>query len=100
MQRCPGPLSNNNRPRGAPPGMNVSDSQTLGLVRRALTDGGKLAQLRIRVVSLGDLKQPRTTTFYEHPPSSTPVLDFAACSWDSQINRYDYLRGPKKLTKN
>jgi hypothetical protein len=66
----------------------------------ALTDGGKLAQLRIRVVTLGDLKQPRATPFYEHPPSSTPVLDFAACSWESQINRYDYLRGPKELTKN
>jgi hypothetical protein len=65
----------------------------------ALTDGGKLAQLRIRVVILGDLKQPRATPFYEHPPSSTPVLDFAACSWESQINRYDLL-APKKLTKN
>src|SRR5215472_5694364 len=29
--------------------------------------------------------------------SSTPVLDFAACSWESQINRYDYLRGPKEI---
>jgi hypothetical protein len=37
------------------------------------------------------------TPFYEHPPSSTPVLDFAACSWESQINRYDYLRGPKEI---
>jgi hypothetical protein len=55
------------------------------------------AQLRIRVVTLGDLKQPRATPFYEHPPSSTPVLDFAACSWESQINRYDYLRGPKGI---
>ena len=47
----------------------------------ALTDGGKLAQLRIRVVTLGDLKQHRAT----------------ACSWESQINRYDYLRGPKEI---
>ena len=70
----------------------------LGLVRRALTEGVKLAQLRIRIVTLGDLKQPRATPFYEHPPSSTPVLDFAA-SWESQINRYDLL-APKKFTKN
>jgi len=71
-------------------------AKRLGLVRRALTDGGKLAQLRIRVVTLGNLKQPRATPFYENPPSSTPVLDFAACSWESQINRYDYLRGPQR----
>jgi hypothetical protein len=63
----------------------------------ALTDGGKLAQLRIRVVTLGDLKQHRATPFYDHPPPSTPVLDFGACSWESQINRYDYLRGPKEI---
>ena len=63
----------------------------------ALTDGGKLAQLRIRVVTLGDLKQHRATPFYEHLPSSTPVLDFGACSWESQINRYDYLRGPEEI---
>jgi len=25
------------------------------------------------------------------------VLDFAACSWESQINRRDYLRGPKEI---
>src|SRR5262245_39512539 len=66
----------------------------------ALTDGGKLAQLRIRVVTLGDLKQPCATPFYEHPPSSTPVLDFAACFWESQINRYDYLRGPKEIDES
>jgi hypothetical protein len=49
---------------------------------------------RIRVVTLGDLKQDCATPFYE---SSTPVLDFGACSWESQINRYDYLRGPKEI---
>jgi hypothetical protein len=49
----------------------------------ALTDGGKLAQLRIRVV--GDLKQHRATPFYDHPPSSTPTTICVA---------------PKKLTKN
>jgi hypothetical protein len=59
----------------------------------ALTDGGKL----IRVVTLGDLKQHRAMPFYDHPPSSTPVLDFGACSWESQISRYDYLRGPKEI---
>jgi hypothetical protein len=63
----------------------------------ALTDGGKLAQLRIRVVTLGDLKQPRATPFYDHRPLSTPVLDFGACSWVSQINRYDYSGGPKEI---
>jgi hypothetical protein len=58
-------------------------------------------QLRIRVVTLGDLKQPRATAFYEHPPSSTPLLDFAARSWESQINRYElFAWAPKKLTKN
>ncbi len=89
MQRCPGPLSN--RPRGAPPGMNPD---RMFLIAKRL---GQLAQLRIGVVTLGDLKQPRATPLYEHPPSSTPVLDFAACSWESQINRYDYLRGPKEI---
>src|SRR6266436_1987306 len=89
MQRCPGPLSN--RPRGAPPGMNPD---RMFLIAKRL---GQLAQLRIGVVTLGDLKQPRATPFYEHPPSSTPVLDFAACSWESQINRYDYLRGPRGI---
>ena len=97
-QRCPGPQSN--RPRGAPSGMNPDRmfliAKRLGLVRRALTDRGKLAQLRIRVVTLGDLTQPRATPFYERPRSSTPVLDFAACSWESQINRYDILRGPQR----
>ncbi len=88
MQRCPGPLSN--RPRGAPPGMNPD---RMFLIAKRL---GQLAQLRIGVVTSGDLKQPRATPFYEHPPSSTPVLDFAACSWESQINRYDHLRGPQR----
>src|SRR5262249_41811988 len=62
-----------------------------------LTDGRTLGQVRILVVTLVDLKQPCATPFYEHPPSSTPVLDFVACSWESQINRYDYLRGPKEI---
>jgi hypothetical protein len=68
------------------------------LVRRSQRqEHVRINACNIRVVTLGDLKQPRATPFYEHPPSSTPVLDFAACSWKSQINCYDYLRGPKEI---
>jgi hypothetical protein len=66
----------------------------------ALTDGGKLAQLRIRVVTLGDLKQHRATPFYDHPPSSMPVLDFGAWSGRAKSTATIICVAAKKLTKN
>jgi hypothetical protein len=59
----------------------------------ALTDGGKLAQLRIRVVTLGDLKQHRATPFYDHP-------DFGACSGRAKSTATIICVAAKKLTKN
>src|SRR5215510_3513662 len=99
MQRCPGPLSN--RPRGAPPGMNLDRmfliAKGLGLVRRCADRWRQACAAPHPRRYLGRSQATLRTPFYEHPPSSTPVLDFAACSWESQINRYDYLRGPKEI---
>jgi len=67
----------------------------------ALTDGGKLAQLRIRVVTLGDLKQPRATPFYEHPPFVNASSRFCRVflGEPNQSLRL-FAWAPKKLTKN
>jgi len=37
----------------------------------ALTEAGKLAQLRARVLTLGDLRQRRATQFYDYLPAPT-----------------------------
>ena len=39
----------------------------------ALTEAGKLAQLRARVLTLGDLRQRRATQFYDYLPAPTPL---------------------------
>jgi hypothetical protein len=39
----------------------------------ALTEAGKLAQLRARVLTLGNLRQRSATPFYDHPPAPTPL---------------------------
>src|SRR5437016_4510102 len=85
MQRCPGPLSN--RPRGAPPGMNPDRmfliAKRLGLVRRCADRWRQACAAPHPRRYLGRSQATSRDAVYEHPPSSTPVLDFAACSWET-----------------
>ena len=57
----------------------------------ALTEGGKLAQLRARVLTLGDLKQRSATPFYAVEQATDPatVITFARAPRISLSQRND-----------
>jgi hypothetical protein len=99
MQRCPGPLPN--RPRGAPPGMNPDRmfliAKRFGLVRRCADRWRQACAAPHPRRYLGRSQATSRDAVLRSPPSSTPALDIGASSWESQINRYDYLRGPKQI---
>ena len=96
MQRCPGPLSN--RPRGAPPGMNPDRmfliAKRLGLVRRC---ADRWRQACAAPHPRRYLGRSQATSRDAVLRSSAVVNRFCRVFWESQINRYNYLRGRKEI---